>query len=183
MYVEKMKAESGRLRLTGRKLALFHTKEDEHKLAPFEMHEDEEVDITLSSATKLEDFSEALAHVFTVETSGSGGADSANPACTPRRKHSQEVGPQPSDPELISHAEAEYTDAARFHRVNASVNIGVIISKSGVPADLCMLSSPAGYGLDQSALNAVSAYRFRPAMLNGQPVESKVTIEVVFKIF
>ena len=37
--------------------------------------------------------------------------------------------------------------------------------------------------LDQSALDAVNQYRFKPATLNGQPVSVLINIEVQFRIF
>jgi TonB family protein len=39
------------------------------------------------------------------------------------------------------------------------------------------------YGLDQSALDAVRRYRFKPAMRNGEPVPTMVTIEVNFRLY
>jgi len=40
-----------------------------------------------------------------------------------------------------------------------------------------------GHGLDRKAIEAVSKYRFQPAMEAGKPVEVALNIEVNFQIF
>jgi outer membrane biosynthesis protein TonB len=39
-----------------------------------------------------------------------------------------------------------------------------------------------GHGLDEKAVEAIHRYRFKPAMKNGEPVASKITIEVNFRL-
>jgi TonB family protein len=38
-------------------------------------------------------------------------------------------------------------------------------------------------GLDEKAIEAVSKYRFKPAMNHGQPVAVRIMIEVNFRIY
>jgi TonB family protein len=40
-----------------------------------------------------------------------------------------------------------------------------------------------GYGLNEKAIEAVSKYRFKPAMKDGQPVPVEVNIEVNFHLY
>jgi protein TonB len=40
-----------------------------------------------------------------------------------------------------------------------------------------------GMGLDEKAVEAVSRWRFRPATLNGQPVATKIAVEVDFRLY
>jgi outer membrane biosynthesis protein TonB len=40
-----------------------------------------------------------------------------------------------------------------------------------------------GMGLDEKALEAVRQYRFKPGMLNSEPVAVEITIEVNFHIY
>jgi protein TonB len=44
------------------------------------------------------------------------------------------------------------------------------------------LVKSVGYGLDESALEAVGEYRFEPATLNGKPIAVRVTVEVNFQL-
>jgi len=39
-----------------------------------------------------------------------------------------------------------------------------------------------GYGLDGSAIDAVSRWRFAPALLDGTPIDRTVKIEVSFNL-
>jgi outer membrane biosynthesis protein TonB len=40
-----------------------------------------------------------------------------------------------------------------------------------------------GMGLDEKALEAVSRYRFKPALKNGKPVPAIITVEVNFRLY
>jgi outer membrane biosynthesis protein TonB len=40
-----------------------------------------------------------------------------------------------------------------------------------------------GHGLDEKALEAVSQYRFKPAMRGGVPVEARIAVEVSFRLY
>jgi hypothetical protein len=42
---------------------------------------------------------------------------------------------------------------------------------------------PLGYGLSEKAIEAVSRYRFKPAMKNGEPVPVMVNVEVNFRLY
>jgi protein TonB len=54
------------------------------------------------------------------------------------------------------------------------------ISRSGTIENLRVVSGPAL--LQQAALDAVRQWRYRPYLLNGQPVEVETTVNVVFKL-
>jgi TonB family protein len=65
------------------------------------------------------------------------------------------------------------------HIGNFNVIVDVLVDEKGVPNDLCLRKS-VGYGLDASAAAAVKQYRFAPAKRNGEPVKSRVSVEVPF---
>jgi protein TonB len=54
------------------------------------------------------------------------------------------------------------------------------ISKSGSIENLRVVSGPAM--LRQAALDAVSQWRYRPYLLNGEPVAVETTVNVVFNL-
>ena len=62
-----------------------------------------------------------------------------------------------------------YPAAAKSAGVQGSVELQAVISAEGVPQDIQVVSSPSD-DLSQSALEAVRQWRYRPTLLNGNPV-------------
>jgi protein TonB len=54
------------------------------------------------------------------------------------------------------------------------------ISKSGSIENLRVISGPPM--LQQAALDAVRSWRYKPYLLNGDPVEVETTVNVVFNL-
>lgn len=84
-------------------------------------------------------------------------------------------------PELIQKVEPKYTQEARDAKIQGSVKLYLEVSPEGVPEKIAVLESLEP-GLDQNAIEAVKAWRFRPGMKDGQPVRVKATIEVNFRL-
>jgi protein TonB len=51
----------------------------------------------------------------------------------------------------------------------------------GTPSDLRVVQ-PLGFGLDEKALEAVSKWRFAPALVNGQPAKVRAVVKVPFRL-
>ena len=120
--------------------------------------------------------------------SGNGvtpGGDVFQPQPAPRVVH-----PAPSGPVRISSGVASsivlykvvpvYPPIAREARVEGTVVLEAVISKQGTIENLRVVSGPAM--LQQSALNAVSVWRYRPFLLNGEPVAVETTVNVIFSL-
>lgn len=75
-----------------------------------------------------------------------------------------------------------YTQKARTQRVQGSVVLAVVISARGRVAGLAEISKPLGEGLDESALQTVSQWRFTPAELAGAPVAVKLLVQITFHL-
>jgi periplasmic protein TonB len=73
-----------------------------------------------------------------------------------------------------------YPALARAARVEGTVVPEATISKQGTIEDLRVVSGPAM--LRQAALDAVSQWRYRPYLLNGDPVAVETTVNVVFNL-
>ena len=73
-----------------------------------------------------------------------------------------------------------YPALARAARVEGTVVLEATISKSGSIENLRVVSGPAM--LRQAALDAVSQWRYRPYLLNGEPVAVETTVNVVFNL-
>jgi protein TonB len=80
----------------------------------------------------------------------------------------------------ISGADPLYPAIARSARVQGTVVIAATISKSGSIENLHVVSGPPL--LVSSAVEAVKTWRYRPYLLNGDPVEVETTINVVFNL-
>ena len=92
------------------------------------------------------------------------------------------VGGSVSVPRPLTQVDPEFDSAARALRFSGIVLINLIVDAAGKPTQLQILR-PAGLGLDERALAAVSQYTFQPAMENGSPVPVELNIEVNFQRF
>jgi TonB family protein len=64
---------------------------------------------------------------------------------------------------------ADYSKKSRKAKVQGIVVVSLIVTADGLPTDI-QIKQHLADDLDQSALNAASKYRFRPATLDGRPV-------------
>ena len=79
---------------------------------------------------------------------------------------------------LLHQVQPEYPPLARAAHISGTVELRAIIGKDGVVRELQVLSgNPL---LVPSARSAVSAWRYRPTLLNGEPVEVETYITVNF---
>jgi len=73
-----------------------------------------------------------------------------------------------------------YPPIAKAAGVQGTVVLQATISKSGTIENLRVASGPAMLG--QAAMDAVREWRYRPYLLNGEPVEVETTVNVVFTL-
>jgi TonB family protein len=74
----------------------------------------------------------------------------------------------------------EYPLAARNARVTGTVVVQAVIGKDGNLKNLKVVSGPDM--LQAASLDAVRLWRYRPYLLNGEPVEVMTTINVIFTL-
>ena len=92
------------------------------------------------------------------------------------------VGGGVSAPQLIHSVDPEFTDQARRANLQGIVSIQLIVDSRGNPQNIHVVRH-LGMGLDQKAEEAVSQYRFRPAMYQGHPVAVQLVINVNFHLY
>ncbi len=92
-----------------------------------------------------------------------------------------QIGGEVSTPVPIYKIEPEYSEEARKAKYSGTVLLSIIIDADGNTRDIHVVR-PLGLGLDQKAIEAVSKWRFRPAMRNGRPVAVQAQIEVSFRL-
>jgi protein TonB len=108
-----------------------------------------------------------------------GGAGGGPPPPKPTQSRIRQGGAVTAA-SLINKVNPVYPPLARQTRVSGTVRLHAIISKDGSVQQLEVLS---GHPLlVQSALDAVRQWRYRPTLLNGEPVEVDTTIDVIFSL-
>jgi len=80
----------------------------------------------------------------------------------------------------MNRVQPQYPPLARQARVSGTVKLHAIIAKDGTVQELQVIS---GHPLlIQAALDAVRQWRYRPTLLNTEPVEVDTTIDVIFTL-
>jgi periplasmic protein TonB len=81
---------------------------------------------------------------------------------------------------LVNKVQPVYPPLARQTRISGTVRLHAIISKTGSVESLEVLS---GHPLlVRAAMDAVQQWRYKPTLLNGEPVEVDTTIDVIFSL-
>jgi protein TonB len=81
---------------------------------------------------------------------------------------------------LLMKTSPVYPPIARAARVQGTVVLQAKISKTGSIEDLHVVSGPTM--LQQAAQDAVRQWRYKPYLLNGEPVEVETTVNVIFTL-
>ncbi len=119
------------------------------------------------------------------EANSQAGAKSAqtdNGTSLPDSNGICKIGGSISAPVAVITPLAEYTLEARRVHYEAVCVISVIVDPQGNTRDLRVIRG-LEYGLTERALQAVSKYKFRPALKDGiAPVSVRATIEVNFRL-
>ena len=82
---------------------------------------------------------------------------------------------------LLKRVTPEYPALAKAARLQGTVLLHAIIGKDGTIKSL-RIKQPLGLGVDESAAEAISQWRYRPYILNGDPVEVDTTITVNYEL-
>ncbi len=91
------------------------------------------------------------------------------------------VGGDVKPPEKVVFPSPQYTEIARKARIQGVVIVEAIIDKEGNVTNVKVLKG-LPMGLDQSAVDAVKRWKFRPATLNGKPVAVIYNLTVNFQL-
>jgi protein TonB len=82
---------------------------------------------------------------------------------------------------LLAHPEPVYPAAAKERKIQGKVVVALTVDRTGATKDIRVLSSP-DQTLTDSAIAAVSQWRYTPYKLNGVTVDAQSTVEVNFKL-
>lgn len=96
-----------------------------------------------------------------ITKAGAGGVDA--PRCV--------YCPQPS-----------YTDPGRAAKFQGTILLDVVVSQEGQMKEARIVRG-LPFGLNESAMNIIQSWRFKPAMRAGEPIQAAVMIEVSFHLY
>ena len=77
----------------------------------------------------------------------------------------------------------QYTLAARRAKIQGTVRVGCVVRPDGACSNVTVVRSlDRTFGLDDQAVHAISEWRFRPALLQGRPVPTRVMFDLKFAL-
>ncbi len=90
-------------------------------------------------------------------------------------------GPPTNAVEITYKPNPVYTDEARQLKLEGEVLLEVMFGANG-QLHVNRVVRGLGHGLDEAAISAADKMRFKPALRNGQPVDSTAIVHVVFQL-
>ena len=83
---------------------------------------------------------------------------------------------------VVRQAKPEYPAELQQQGIEGTVTLRAIISKQGEPLSIQIVGTGVDERLGKAAAAAVAQWRYQPALLNGEPVEVMVSIDVAFTL-
>ena len=113
-----------------------------------------------------------------VQKSGFGDAEAAKTESAPKKK---DPGPPQTPVEILFKPKPDYTDEARKLKIEGEALVKILFTAGGEVRVLELIKG-LGHGLDESATRAAQQIRFKPALRDGQPVDSTATVHILFQL-
>lgn len=112
---------------------------------------------------------------------GTGVAENSPAEESSREAEVYRVGGPASEPVLLHRVDPEYPRPAASARAQGVVILEAVIRRDGTVGDV-KPRRELSMGLTEAASAAVKQWRYKPAMMDGIPVEFALTVTVVFKL-
>jgi protein TonB len=90
------------------------------------------------------------------------------PTTTPAKSGVTDVGPGISPPQVIFQPDPDYPMAARKRKQQGTCVLALVVDENGRPRDVHVTRS-VNKVLDQNAIDAVTQWKFKPALRDGKP--------------
>jgi protein TonB len=91
------------------------------------------------------------------------------------------IGGPVKPPRVIHSVKPEVTEEARRAKFHGNVQVYLWVDEHGNPSHI-RIAHGVGMGLDETAIEAIRQYKFRPATQDGKPVKVDLYIDVNFQI-
>ena len=83
--------------------------------------------------------------------------------------------------EILQKPRPAYSQEARRLQLEGEVNLDAVFSSSGKVRVTRVLHG-LGHGLDENAIQAANAIQFRPATVNGTPIDVAALVKITFQL-
>jgi TonB family protein len=113
-----------------------------------------------------------------VQQGGFGDSENVKPEAPKKRA---DTGPPQTPVEILFKPKPDYTQEARSKKIEGEVLVRVLFTAGGEVRVLEVVRG-LGHGLDENALRAAQQIKFKPALKDGQPVDSTATVHIVFQL-
>jgi TonB family protein len=75
----------------------------------------------------------------------------------------------------------DYTEEGRKQKINGEVSLEVLFASDG-QIHVIRVVQGLGYGLDEQAVKAAEQIKFKPALHEGQPIDSRAQVHIIFEL-
>ena len=75
----------------------------------------------------------------------------------------------------------DYTEEGRKQKINGEVSLEVLFASNG-QIHVIRVVQGLGYGLDEQAVKAAEQIKFKPALHEGQPIDSRAQVHIIFEL-
>jgi TonB family protein len=135
------------------------------------------LEFTFRPDRKIADFNRNLEPPMDVPDNGASEVHAQKPDPKIYR-----VGGGVTAPKAIFSPDPEYDKKARKAKYQGICLLSMIVGTDGLPYGVKVVRA-LGKGLDEKAVEAVTKWRFQPAMKNDQPVPVQINVEVTFRLY
>jgi len=113
---------------------------------------------------------------------GNGAIDTLNSASLHPKTGSRPPDNGANAPvEITFEPKPDYTDEGRKQKINGEVRLEVLFRSDGRVHVIRVLQG-LGYGLDEQAVKAAEQIKFKPALHEGQPIDSMALVHIIFEL-
>jgi len=111
----------------------------------------------------------------------SGGFGNASDPGEAPKKKVQAGGPADNSPTILDKPRPEYTAEGRTLKIEGDVVLDLVFLANG-SIHINNIVSGLGHGLDEAAVKAAQAIKFKPALRESQPVDFPAHVRIQFRL-
>ena len=113
---------------------------------------------------------------------GNGAIDAQNSAgIRPKTVSPQSSNGANAPVEITFKPKPDYTDEGRKQKISGEVRLEVLFRSDG-QVHVIRVVQGLGYGLDEEAVKAAEQIKFKPALHEGQPIDSTAQVHIIFEL-
>jgi len=91
------------------------------------------------------------------------------------------LGDGVTPPTPLTRIAPEVSDLAKRLFAQGDVLLSVVVKSDATLQDIRVVRS-VGYGMDESAINTLRKWRFRPGSKDGMPVDVRIKVELAYRL-